>query len=502
MNATPSVTSNVLWNAVNTAGTLVFGLVTSIVLARFLGPAELGRYHYWIWVARLLVLFSSPGLTQAMTRFGAEYLGKGDRQTASALFMRLLVAELTIGTLVAAVTLVYALTAPLQEVTALVLVALSVLPALVERHTHAAITGTQDFRFLSQIGLAANLFYSVSAIAAVSFGFGLHGLLLVLLARRVVQLLLVVWKLPVYFPLRGALSFAMPPGLLRRLFFYCRDVTLILITDTILYDRSELFFLRLFSTSSDIAYYSQSFELAIKAMAIPAILSGVLIPSFSSLVGQQDRKRFEDLHYSSYRILALIAMPIGLGGAAIAPAFVKLYGPDFLAMAPVLTILLVGNIVGALAAISSTVLHSVERQYIIVRLGLTVTVINIGLDFLLIPSYGAVGAAIANSGSQLISGVVGIAYTVHYLDLPFPFRALGRIGLAALASAAAAWLVSLWLGGLVLAIFAGVVAYPVALRLFAALDESDQTLFDRLTPYLPRTVTPLYQSLIDFVLAK
>ncbi len=502
MNATPSVTSNVLWNALNTAGTLVFGLVTSIVLARILGPAEIGRYHYWVWVARFLVLFSSPGLTQAMTRFGAEHLGKGDRQTASALFMRLFVIELAIGTLVAASTFIYALTAPLQEVTALVLVALSVLPAVVERHFHAAVTGSQDFRFLSQIGLTANLLFSVTAIVAVSLGFGLHALLLILLARRVVQLLLIGWKLPVYFSLRGAHRIPMPPDLLRRVLLYCRDVTLILIIDSILYDRSELFFLRRFATDSEIAYYSQSFELAIKAMAIPAIVSGVLIPSFSSLVGQQDRKRFGDLHYSSYRILALIAMPIGLGGAAVAPAFVKLYGPDFFEMAPVLAILLVGNIVGALAAISATVLHSVERQNIIVRLGFTVAVINIGLDFLLIPSFGAVGAAIANSGSQLISGVVGIAYTVHYLDLPFPFRALGRIGLAALASAAAAWLVSLWLGGLVLAIFAGILAYPVALRFFAALDESDQSLLNRLTPYLPRSVIPLYQGLIDFVLAK
>ncbi len=498
----PSVTTNVFWNALNTAGTLVFGLVTSILLARFLGPAVIGRYHFWIWVTGLLVLISSPGLPQAMARYGAEFLGQKDHQTASALFMRLLVAELVLSSLIACLTLIYALVAPQDEFATLVIVVFSLIPAVIERFFQGAVIGTQDYRFLSQIGLAANLFSSVSAIVAVSLGFGLHALLLILLTKRVVHLLLIGRKLPHYFDLSDALRLSLPPALLRRVMLYSRDVTLILIIDSILYERSELFFLRRFSSDSEIAYYSQSFDLAIRAMAIPAIVTGVLLPTFSSLVGQENRKRFEELHFASYRILALIALPIGLGGAAIAPSFVKLYGPEFLAMAPVLAILLVGNIVGALAAISATVLHSVERQNIIVRLGLTVAVINIVLDFFLIPSYGAVGAAIANSGSQLISGVGGIAYTVHYLDLPFPTRALGRIGLAAIASAAAAWLISLWLGGLVLAIFAGVLAYPVALRLFAALDESDQSLLDRLTPYLPRSLTPLYQSLIDFVLAK
>ena len=224
-------------------------------------------------------------------------------------------------------------------------------------------------------------------------------------------------------------------------------------------------------------------------MAIPAIFSGVLLPTFSSLAGQRGAgelpERFKSLHLSSYRVLALIAMPIGLGGAAIAPAFVQLYGPEFLPMSRVLSILLVGNIVGALATVSSTILHSVDKQHFIVRLGIVVALLNIGLNLLLIPRYGAIGAAFGNSGSQVVSGVVGIAYSTRRLNLPFPLRSLGRIALAALSAAAIAWLISAWLGGLVLAIGAGILAYPVVLRLFTALETSDHAILSRLSPYLP-----------------
>ena len=519
MSVYSTVARNTLWSAISTSGGLLSGLVTSIVLARALGPTVIGQYHYWIWVMGLLVLLSSPGLTQAMTKFGAEFLGKQERQTASTLFVWLLLAELALGGLVSGAALLYAWApwapAPSVDAIALALVAISVVPGVVEMLFLAAARGTQDFRFLSQASLAGNLFYAVFAIAAVSLGFGIHTLLVILLARRIVTLALIGWQLPTYYTLRGALRLPfgngsirwglahVPPELRRRLFLYCRDVTLILVIDTILYERSELFFLRRFATDADIAFYSQSFDLALKAMAIPAIFSGVLLPTFSSLAGQREPnglpERFKALHEASYRILALVAMPIGLGGAAIAPAFALLYGHEFLPMSSVLAILLVGNIVGALATVSSTILHSVDEQGFIVRLGLIGVLLNIGLNFLLIPRYGAIGAAFANSGSQLVSGVVGITYSTRRLNLTFPLRSLGRIGMAALSAAAVAWLISVWLGGLVLAIGSGILVYPVMLRLFAALETSDHALLRRASVYLPGRLIPAYQGLVDFL---
>ena len=514
MSLYSTVAGNILWNALSTIGGLLFGLVTSIVLARTLGPTVIGQYHYWIWVTTLLVLIASPGPAHAMTRFGAEFLGKQERPTATTLFVWLLLAELALGGLVCVAALLFAWRAQATDPLALALVAIAVLPAVVERLFLAAAKATQEFRFLSQASLAGNLFYAVFAIAAVSLGYGIYALLLIATARRIVTLSLIGWKLPTHYSVRDAFRFspgngaapwglaAIPPELRRRLLLYCRDITLILVIDAVLYERSELFFLKRFSTDADVAFYSQSFDLALKAMAIPAIFSGVLLPTFSSLAGQRDWDRFNALHTSSYRILALVAMPIGLGGAAIAPAFVLLFGLEFLPMSPVLAILLVGNIVGALATVSSTILHSMEEQNFIVRLGFLVAILNIALDLLLIPNYGATGAAFANSGSQLVSGVVGITYSTRRLNLSLPLRSLVRIAMAALSAAAIAWLITASLGGLVLAIAAAILVYPVMLRLFVALEASDYDLLTRATAYLPETVTPAYQTLISFLVPK
>ena len=108
--------------------------------------------------------FPPPVLTQAMTKFGAELLGKQDRQTASTLFAWLLLAELALGSLAAALRCSIGPVGALdrlirQRLVAFALSPSRLCPALSRMLLLAAAKGTQDFRFLSQASLAGNLFY-------------------------------------------------------------------------------------------------------------------------------------------------------------------------------------------------------------------------------------------------------------------------------------------------------------------------------------------------------
>ena len=514
MNVLSTVANNTFWNALNTIGGLFLGLTTSILLARHLGPTVLGQYRYWVWLMGIFHLLASLAVPQAMTKFGAEYLGRHDRQTASALFIWLLLAELTLGILVGGAVLLYTWTAQTTDPIALTIIALSIVPLVLEGLFLAAMTGSQNFRILSQANLVGTVVYAVAAITAVSLGFGIHALLLIFLLQRLVTIGWLGWKLPSVYLVRkprqagrGVLSFLpsslyIPPALRRRLLLYCRDVLLILVIDTIRYRQSEIEFLKRFSSDADIAFYSQSFNIAFNLMTIPGIFSGILLPTFSALSGQKDRAQLNDLYLSSNRIVALIAVPVGFGGAAIAPALAALYGPAFLPMAPILAVLCVGNVVGSMSSVSNATLHSIEKQSFIVRWGLLMAVVNIVLNFLLIPSYGGVGAAVAHSSSQVISGIVGITYTFQCLHVSLPRRAFGRIALAALLAAAVAGLVSSWVvywGGLLLAIGAAIIVYPVLLRWSRALEAADLALLSQFSHVLPKGLIPAYRTLLHWL---
>ena len=499
MTVYQTIARNTFWSALSTGGGLLLGVVTNIVLARVLGASLLGQYNYWLWLIGLLALVASPGLPQAMTKFGAEYLGQGERQIASAIFARLLRVELLLGAIVGGLALVYAWAVPSADAAALALVAFAVPLVAAEVFFQAAAKGALDFRIFSQASLIGGLVFAAAAITLVSLGFGIYTLLLVYIARRIIAITLIGWKLPVHYAVRSALQTSIPPELLRRILRYCRDIVLIFATGTIPYERFGIFFLSRFATDVDIAFYSQSFDLAVKSMAIPAIFTATLLPTFSSLQGQKDRERIDRVYLSSNRLAAAIAMPIGLGGAAVASSVALLYGPEFLPMAPILAVCFVGNIAGSIASVSVSMLYSVEEQRFIVRLNAVMALFNIILSLLLVPVYGAAGAALATSGSHTISSVACMAHAARRLQVALPFRILGRVFLAALTAAAAAWLISTWLGGLVVAVAAALLIYPVMLRVLAALEASDQELLSRLSQHLPQSLAPAYQGLVQFL---
>jgi len=68
------------------------------------------------------------------------------------------------------------------------------------------------------------------------------------------------------------------------------------------------------------------------------------------------------------------------------------------------------------------VILAVGRTDIQVRYVTLVAVINIVLDFVLIPHYGAIGAAIANASVKIIGFAIWIRVIKKQLDFSFPFR--------------------------------------------------------------------------------
>src|SRR5205823_3273681 len=63
--------------------------LVSIVIARALAPADMGRYAFLIWLAALLPVVLSLGVPTTITRYTAEAVGGGRPRAAGALLVRL-----------------------------------------------------------------------------------------------------------------------------------------------------------------------------------------------------------------------------------------------------------------------------------------------------------------------------------------------------------------------------------------------------------------------------
>jgi O-antigen/teichoic acid export membrane protein len=90
----------------------------------------------------------------------------------------------------------------------------------------------------------------------------------------------------------------------------------------------------------------------------------------------------------------------------------------------VLQILLIAVIFGVLGQASRSALLGVEAQGFLLKTGLAAAAVSIALDFLLIPRWGAVGAAVANTLVQAGWALTLFGYTLQRIRLLTPREVL------------------------------------------------------------------------------
>ncbi|MDN3025496.1 polysaccharide biosynthesis C-terminal domain-containing protein [Streptomyces sp. S.PB5] len=142
---------------------------------------------------------------------------------------------------------------------------------------------------------------------------------------------------------------------------------------------------------------------------LPAVaVHYVLYPRFARdgplLAGQEMRRMLP-------RALAVTAAPVPLLLGAAALVLPLLYGPAFSAAVLPACILLGGLAFEGATAVCTAYLYGVGRPGLTscaMGAGVAVTVV---LDVLLIPRFGAVGAAVASSASYLVTAVVAVTLT-------------------------------------------------------------------------------------------
>src|ERR1039458_9932212 len=119
--------------------------------------------------------------------------------------------------------------------------------------------------------------------------------------------------------------------------------------------------------------------------------------------------------------------------AAISRPFVQVYGNDYQPMIPVLVISTLLAVPKAISVSPTILLQSMERQGFLIWTGCICGAIDIGLDFLLTPTHGAVGAAFANGVAQTLAALM--IWLKVYRDFKVNLR-LGEFARIALSGAA------------------------------------------------------------------
>ena len=368
-------------------------------------PDGFGLYALVMSIVSFAYLFARAGIPGTVRRYAAEFDGRGERDLIGIVLGRGLRNSILTG--LAAAFLLAALTGPLSAFfhhaslrSYLLIGSVLVIPMVLLSVIRALLEGLQQYSYLMRVSLFTSPLWLALCAVALYAKAGITGVLLATLAVELVNLaalgmratrdLRISWRGP------------LPDSIKNRLQRYNLALAALILLDVIVWQRSELLFLGRLSNAAQVSFYAVPFALTERVVdLIPGAVLGVLLPGLAFAQASPDPSRVGAVFGEALRYLALLTLPITLVGIVLAPFIIRiLYGSDFGGATIVLQILLVAVLFGVIGQASRSALLGMEAQGRLLKTGVAAAALSIALDFLLIPRWGAVGAAIANTTVQ------------------------------------------------------------------------------------------------------
>jgi len=350
---------------------LAVGFVTIPMVVRTLGNDRFGILAL-VWVVFGYFGLFDLGLGRTTTRYIADALGRNESGKLAGTLWTTVYLQTGIG--LAAAFLSY-LAAPLivrrvlnipegfigETILTIRLVGLSLPVMFISSSFRGVLEAAQRFDLVNVVKVPVNVLFYVLPLAGVALGFGLPGIVVLLVASRAAAL--VVW---------GALSLRVMPSLrtrpvlhgklVRPLFSFSGWLGLsgILYAVTSSMDRLVIGSL---ITVEAVTFYSAPYEAINRVGVVPGSLSMVLFPAFSYLDAGGRNDRVETLFARSMKFLLLSTGPIFLLLMFFAGDFLRLWlGPEFAAKSAfVVQVLAAGFLINTVIAVPNNYLQGIGR---------------------------------------------------------------------------------------------------------------------------------------------
>ncbi len=494
----------------NTFFMLATSWVISIWVARQLGPSSYGIFNMVLWLTDSFSWIIAMGLIHAVTKFVAEYSGKDDKTMVGAIIVFVMKIEICIS--LVSIAVLIGLRIPIsnffftsEQSFYFLLAFIGIFPGVTTAIFSASIDGIQKFEYFTYANLILSPLSFLCKAVVLLLGKGIVGLLVVMLVFSFINTLfyLVVLKKEGVLSIKS-LRARIEPSLKKRIFQYNRSVVAILLCDKIIWDKSENFFLGRLCDSVQIGFYNLGFNIAQKSVSIlPFAFWRVLFPAMSNFFGTGDRDKMKRLFYLSTRYLAFATIPIGVAGIILAYQIIHyLYGHNFIGAQRTLQIILFSSIISSLANPAAAILYGYEKQAFIYKFGFFLALLNIGIDLLLIKSYGAFGASLAYAVTTIIASVGGLWYTCRTMSLRYPFVSIVKVAFSTMIMGIVMEIIIIHNNGFlgfIMCIISGVTAYLISSLVVGTFEKEDYLLLQNLSRYLPGKLKIIVDGTISFM---
>lgn len=434
MSQAASVARNAALLMVGNAAQKVLSFLAFTWIARLVGKEVTGEYFHIVSITSIFVTFTDLGLTSVIIRESAHDAALGRRFLRFALQLKALLIPLA-----CLAALAYGWVNGLRdyEIWALMVSCLVMSADSLSTVFYGVIRGHRDLRFEAIGMLVGQTAAALSGVAAAYFGFGVVGLVVALLIASSWN---VLWSLAILRRLsllphegRGAslkdlLVAAIPFGLSG------------IFVKVYSYIDSQI--IHHFHGDAALGEYAVAYKLTYALQFLPMAFVAALYPSMSH-AAKHEKESLNGLLMGSLRLMMLFGVSMASLLAALAPVLVPfLYGETYLPSVLILEVLAWVLIPIFLDFPIGSLLNATHRAHQKTTAMGVAMVINAGMNLVLIPPLGPIGAA----WSALVSFTVLYLLGVWFARQEIHWGSWLRLHLQGAVVAVMTWLFVDWIG--------------------------------------------------------
>ncbi|MFB6171113.1 MAG: lipopolysaccharide biosynthesis protein, partial [Haloarculaceae archaeon] len=452
-------------------GIVLVSVLVTPALVRVLSRSQYGAYGFLMALFGMLMILVSSGINSGVRKFLAEDRTAADWKSNVFSFYGRVAFALAIVPAVALVLAAYTgvVTRIPNVGPAFVpyfyLLAALTLAAQFREYVRRALMGLELEHVSEPIRVVHKVAFGVTAVGLAVLGYGVGGVLVgEILAsvlaglvtfhyvRREISLSRVIEPLPDSFPRRELFS------------FNNRTVVYIFLLTSLYH--VDVLMLQGVRSSQSVAIYKGALVIVQFLWLVPRSVQSVMIQEASGLWADGDLDAVNELASKATRYTLLFTLLLAVGLGALAGDFVPLYlSQDYAAAVVPVLLLLPGTIGFAIARPVFAISHAKGELNVIIVATAASALINVGLNAVLIPRYGILGAAVATSVGYGSLPIVHFVGARHIGYEPFADARLGRVALSGLLAGVPIVLLSLAIDRSLVAL---AVVPPVGFLLFAA----------------------------------
>jgi O-antigen/teichoic acid export membrane protein len=187
-------------------------------------------------------------------------------------------------------------------------------------------------------------------------------------------------------------------------------------------DWTDTLMLGMFRTEDEVGIYNTALKIAMLTGLPLLAINSIAAPKFSALYHKGEFTEFKRYVQLATQLNFFATIPI-LILLTVLPNFVLgLFGEEFITGRNTLWVLLLGQLVNTFSGSVGYILQMTNRQKIFQRFILGAAVINVILNYWLIPIMGISGAAIATAISMAFWNLGCVLYIYHKMKVVTYFR--------------------------------------------------------------------------------